>query len=429
MYIGIDLGTTACKAARFDEAGALQAFFCKEYGLICRDGLVEQDAEIWYQLVLEALRTVSAPGVRGISISTQGVALIPVDAHGLPLCNAISWLDVRAGTEAAALSSAVGGDYIRSVTGKTCGGSYVLPKLIWLRTNRRELYDKADKFLLPLDYLNLRLTGRAVTDYTMAGGTMAYDIQNKCYDPRLLQAAGVDEARLAEVSCMGTPVGMLLPQVARETGLPLDCTVYLGGQDQKLAALGAGIDESTVTVSLGTASAVTRLARELPQYPPCSVFRFDEACYSLEGVLDTSGAALKWLMGILKQPDYEAMNRLAEEAGSANGVIFHTDLTAGGSIENLHLCTTPGNLVYALMEGVSRAIGQLAQAMGGCEQLVVFGGGARSDIWCSILAQTIGKTVLVPQTEETGILGAARLASRMTLPPAKIQKQYMKKEK
>lgn len=429
MYIGIDLGTTVCKAARLDETGAVQAFFCKEYDLICRDGLVEQDAEVWYQLVLEALRAVGAPSVRGISISTQGVAVVPVDAQGLPLSNAISWLDVRAGAEAASLSRAVGADYIRAVTGKTCGGSYVLPKLIWLRENRRALYDKAHKFLLPLDYLNLRLTGRALTDYTVAGGTMAYDIHNKCYDQRLLQAAGVEESKLAEVACMGTPVGTLLPQVLRETGLPSHCTVYLGGQDQKLAALGAGIDKDTVTVSLGTASAVTRLAEQMPQAAPCSVFRFDARCYSLEGVLDTSGAALKWLMGILGQPDYAAMNRLAEEAGTAGGVVFHSDLTAGGSIENLHLSTTPGNLVYALMEGVSRAIGRLAQAMGGCEKLVVFGGGARSDIWCQILAQTTKKTVCVPQTEETGILGAARLASQMALPAAQIKKQYLTKEK
>lgn len=423
MYIGIDLGTTACKAARFDEAGREVARFHREYGLITENGFVEQDAALWWALVLEALRAVGAPGVRGISISTQGVALVPVDEMGTPLCNAISWLDVRASREAAELEQAAGVDYIRNVTGKTCGGSYVLPKLMWLRKNRRSLYDRAHKFLLPLDYLNLRLTGRAVTDYTVAGGTMAYDIQNKCYDPKLLQAAGVAENKLAAVACMGTLVGTLLPEVAEQTGLP-ECAVYLGGQDQKLAALGAGINESTVTVSLGTASAVTRLVRQLPEALPCSAFRFDEAHCSLEGVLDTSGAALKWLMGILGQPDYEAMNRLAQQAGSGGGVVFDTDLTAGGSIENIHLSTTPGNLVYALMEGVGRAIGRLTDAMGGCEKLVVFGGGARSDIWCRILAQTTGKTVCVPQTEETGILGAARLASQMTLPPAKVMKTY-----
>lgn len=424
MYIGIDLGTTACKAVRYDKTGAVQAQFHREYGLIAKDGFVEQDANIWWELVLEGLTAVASPTVRGISLSTQGVAVVPVDEEGVPLSNAISWLDTRAGEEAKALETAVGGEYIRRVTGKTCGGSYVLPKLMWLRKHRPALYDTAHRFLLPLDYLNLRLTGRALTDYTVAGGTMAYHIEKKCYDPILLQAAGIEEEKLAQVACMGTAVGRLLPAVAAQTGLPPECAVYLGGQDQKLAALGAGIDESTVTVSLGTASAVTRLAGRLPEELPCSAFRFDEAHCSLEGVLDTSGGALKWLMGILGQPDYEAMNRLAEEAGSAGGVIFHTDLTAGGEIQNLKLRTTPGNLVYALMEGVSRAIGLLADAMGGCEKLVVFGGGARSDIWCRILANTTGKTVCVPQTEETGCLGAARLASQRRLLHAPVKKTY-----
>lgn len=424
MYIGIDLGTTACKAARFNDRGEVLAQYHREYGLITENGFVEQDAALWWELVLEALQAVAAPTVRGISISTQGVALVAVDAQGLPLCNAISWLDTRASAEAAELQQVLGEAYIRRVTGKSCGGSYVLPKLMWLRRHCPELYDRAYKFLLPLDYLNFRLTGRAFMDYTMAGGTLAYDNQLKCYDTTLLQAAGIQAEKLAEVACMGTLVGQLLPEVAAAVGLPADCAVYLGGQDQKLAALGAGIQRDTVTVSLGTASAVTRLADALPEALPCSAFRFDDEQFSLEGVLDTSGAALKWLMILLGQPDYEAMNRLAREAGGSDGVVFHTDLTAGGRIEGLKLSTTAGNLVYALMEGVGRAIGAAICQMGGCERLVVFGGGAKSDIWCSILAQTTGKTVCVPQTEETGVLGAARLASQMTLSPANVGKIY-----
>ena len=429
MFIGIDLGTTACKAARFDESGRIVAQFHKEYGLIARDGFVEQDAGLWWQLILEGLKAVGASTVRGISISTQGVALVPVDEAGIPLSNAISWLDTRAGEEAELLENALGRASIFAITGKTCGGSYVLPKLMWLRKHRPEIFEKARYYLLPLSYLNLRLTGQVLTDYTAAGGTMAYDLQKKRYDPALLEAAGVPEEKLAPVACMGTPVGTLLPRVARETGLP-ECMVYLGGQDQKLAALGAGIEEGTVTVSLGTASAVTRLTDALPaDNAGISAFRFDDSHFSLEGVLDTSGGALKWLMGILGGESYEEMNRLAREAGSAGGLTFDTDLTAGGSIQGLTLATTRGHLVYALMEGVGRALGSLVQKMGGCEKIVAFGGGARSEIWCQILAQTTGKTVCVPQTEETGVLGAARLASQMTIPSAQIKKQYMTKEK
>lgn len=424
MYIGIDLGTTACKAARFDPQGRVLAGFHKEYSLITQDGFVEQDACLWWEMVCEALKMLATPAVQGISISTQGVALVPTDANGHPLANAISWLDTRAKQEACQLEEMLGHDYIAAATGKHCSGAYGLPKLMWLRKHRPELYESARYFLLPLDYLNLRLTGRAVSDYTVAGGTMAYNMEKRTYDPMLLQAAEVDERKLAEVSCMGTSVGKLLPSVAEQTGLPADCVVYLGGQDQKLAALGAGIDSGTVTVSLGTASAVSRLTEKPIAPDGVSAFRFDDGHCSLEGVLDTSGAALKWLMGIVGGESYEEMNRLAREAGNAGGVLFDTDLTAGGSIRNLKLETTVGNLVCALMEGVSRSIGKLAEKMGGCERLVVFGGGARSDVWCQIVANTTNKTVCVPQTEETGILGAAMLASQMQIPSAGIQKIY-----
>ena len=414
MYIGIDLGTTACKAARFDKNGSVQASYHKEYGLICREGMVEQDAQLWYQLVLEALTAVAAPTVRGISISTQGIALVPVDREGMPLMNAISWLDTRAEAQARRLDSG----YVKAVTGRNCTGAYVLPKLLWLKENRPDIWAKAHMFLMPLDYLNLRLAGRAVTDYTMAGGTMAWDLQKKAYDANLL--SGVEEGRLPEVACMGTAVGKLLRSVAKTTGLPEGCILYLGGQDQKLAALGAGIEEGTVTVSLGTATAVSRFVPGRADVD-ASLFRFDEDHYASEGVLDTSGAALKWLMGILGQPDYQAMNALAEQAGSSGGVVFHTDMTAGGRLENLKLETTPGQLVYALMEGVSRAVGEMA---GDSQRLVLFGGGAKSEIWCRIMARTTGKTVCVTDTAETGIRGAAILASQGQLKPAAITKKF-----
>ena len=90
MYIGIDLGTTACKAARFSARGEVLAQYHREYGLITRESFVEQDAQLWWQMVLEALRALADSQVQGISISTQGLALVAADAEGIPLGNAIS---------------------------------------------------------------------------------------------------------------------------------------------------------------------------------------------------------------------------------------------------------------------------------------------------------------------------------------------------
>ena len=429
MYIGVDLGTTGCKVVLFDGEGTPRKEFNEEYSLICYDGFVEQDANLWLELVCRGMAYVRedcAETICGISVSTQGISVVPVDEKGTPLANAITWLDVRAGEENEALLAAVGADEIYRITGKFANPCYTLPKLMWLKKHAPALYAAARKFLLPLDFLNFHLAGRAVCDYSVAGGIMAYDLQEKCYSQKLLEAAGVDEKLLPEVACMGTFVGGLLPAIAEKTGLPAGCPVYLGGQDQKLAALGAGIGEDAVTVSLGTATAVTRLTESLPAEKNFSRFRFHDTLYSYEGVVDTSGAALKWLKNLLGVETYEEMNRLAQEAGSAGGVTFDPALTTGAAFTGLTLGTTRGNLVYALLEGVSRRIGQLVQEMGGAKRLYLFGGGSKSPVWCQILAQVTGCEVAALSTPETASLGAAILASQGMLPPAKPAKFYYK---
>ena len=430
MYIGIDLGTTGCKAVLYDSEGSALCEFNKEYSLICRDGLVEQDAEIWWSLVIEALLFVTkehgGDGVRGISISTQGIAVVPVDAEGRTLANAISWLDVRADAEADVLEARFGREAIYKKTGKFCNPEYTLPKLMWWKTHDPELFERTYKFLLPLDFLNLRLTGRAVCDYTIAGGTMAYNISEKKYDDELLAFAGVSEDRLPVVGCMGDLVGKILPEVAALTGISPDCEVYLGGQDQKLAAIGAGIDETSVTVSFGTATAVTKLTKTLPEEVDFSRFRFNDEYYSYEGVVSTSGAALKWAANtIFAEKSYKELDRLAIEAGSSAGVTFDTDLTDCGVISGITLGTTQGNIGYALFEGVSRAIAGFAADMGDYDKLYVFGGGSKSEIWCQILADVSGKKIAALSTPETASLGAAILASGGKLKPAKTAREYI----
>ncbi len=429
MYIGIDLGTTGCKAVLYDSEGTALCEFNKEYSLICRDGLVEQDAELWWHLVTEALVFVTkdhGDDVRGISVSTQGIAFVPVDEEGRTLANAISWLDTRATEEADLLEAEFGRDVIYKKTGKFCNPEYTLPKLMWMKRYEPELFEKAHKFLLPLDFLNMRLTGRAVCDYTIAGGTMAYNIIEKRYDAELLAFAGVDADRLPEVGCMGDLVGKILPEVADFTGISPDCEVYLGGQDQKVAALVAGIEESSVTVSFGTATAVTKLTKAFPDEVGFSRFRFNDDYYSYEGVVSTSGAALKWAANtIFAGKSYKELDRLAEEAGTSGDVVFDTDLTYGGTVSGLTLGTTTGNIIYALFEGVSRDIAGFAREMGDYDKLYVFGGGSKSEIWCQILADVSGKRIVSLNTPETASLGAAILASGGKLPPATTAGEYI----
>ena len=429
MYIGIDLGTTACKTTAYDASGSVLAEYESEYELITRDGGVYQDASEWWGQVSLGIRSVVAEcgdnTVDGISASTQGISIVPTNERGTPLFLSVNWLDTRAKEECAALVDRFGADHIHRVTGKIAQPSYSLPMIMRFAREYPEVFSHASHICLPLDFINLRLTGRHITDYTIAGGTMAFDIARREYDAELLDFAGVPAAKLPEVGCMGDPVGTVLPEVAAELGITGEMRVYLGGQDQKLAALGAGIEDGAMTVSIGTATAVTKLLDSLPDDPALSLFRFDRERFSAEGVVATSGSALKWFKSsFFGGARYRDLDILAEEAGSGGGVRIDPDFTTGASITGLTLGTSAGNVLYALYEGVSRQIAEKVARMGGAEYLKVFGGGSRGDIWCRILADTARVPVAVCDTPQTACRGAAILASNGLIKPCGVKKTF-----
>ena len=430
MYIGIDLGTTGCKVVMFSPQGEILCEYNQEYELIFQGTYVEQDANLWWSLVQDGIwNVVSTTGlsdITAISVSTQGISFVPVDRKGTPLSNAISWLDMRAGEMAERLKEAFGPEKIYEKTGIECEADYSLPKLMWLLENEAEIYARADKILFPLDFLNLKLCGRAVCDYTIAGGTMLYNIREKCWDRDLLDFSGIAPEKLPDVACMGTPIGMLLPEVAEYCGIHPGCQVILGGQDQKLAAIGAGIRPGVCTVSFGTATAISKLSDgTLPYDKHAALFPFEENTYISEFSLSTTGAALRWLVKTMcPDKSYKEIDQLALLSGpGAGGVTFETDLATGGTLSGLTLSTTLPDIIYALFEGVSRDICDGVQRLGGAEELLVFGGGAKSDIWCKILSRICQMPVSILDTPETAALGAAILASGKRMLGAGVKKQ------
>ena len=430
MYIGIDLGTTGCKTVLFGSDGRVLCEYNKEYELIFKGTYVEQDANDWWRLVLEGMKyVVSESGVseiKGISVSTQGISFVPVDDFGNTLYNAISWLDMRAEAECELLNLQYGHEKVFNITGKHCLADYSLPKIRWFSDNCTDVLKNTYKILFPLDYLNLKFCGKAVTDYTIAGGSMLYDIHEKKWHKELLEFAGITEDILPDVLPMGTDIGELLPDVAKAAGIEDGCRVYLGGQDQKLAAIGAGIGDGICTVSFGTATAISRLGKaiEFDENSDVTLFRFDDNNYISEVALMTTGAALRWLTRTLYGGiSYKEMDKLAAESEpGANGVKFMSDLSVGGVSSGITLSTTSADIVYALYEGVSEDISKAVSSLGGAECLKVFGGGAKSEIWCRILARVSGIDVEILSIAETASLGAAILASGGLIAPAAVKK-------
>lgn len=187
MYLlGVDLGTTGCKSMVFTYSGDILSSEYIEYDLIIgENGHIEQDADLWWQVVRTTVKNaihssgIDGKKIKALSISSQGISFVPVDEAGNTLMNAISWLDSRAVNEAKAISHALGDQAIFSAMGKPVLPIYVLPKLMWIKKNRPYIYKSTWKFLMAMDFLIYRFCGVIVTDYSMASGTLAYNLLEK----------------------------------------------------------------------------------------------------------------------------------------------------------------------------------------------------------------------------------------------------------
>ena len=459
-YLAIDLGTTGCRSILFDSALHQVCDAYEEYGLITpKEKWTEQDAELWWTLTLrtakEVIRKSGIPGhqISGISISSQGITIVPVDKNLNPLCNAISWLDVRPEKQCEQIEQDFGFREMFTHTGKQINPCYSLPKILWLRDELPEVYAQTWKFLMPMDFLIGKLTGRCVTDHSMASGTLMYDIKNCCWSKKVLDKYGIKESQLPELAWSGDVAGHILPDVAEELGMSTDCIVAVGAQDQKCAAVGAGLKDGVMTMSLGTCAAICKLWNEAKTEGDtrigwCGYVR--EGTWVTEGVINTAGSCLRWLRDTMFPGEsYDTINEEAADAiRRESSLMFYPYMNGPSSPDNypdsdgcfygVNLATKRGDFAMAVMEGVAFQIRIMLEAMeayGNVHTLVLFGGGANSSLWCQIIADVTGMKITVPDTAEAASAGAAVLAgmatgefSRNDSPTIRYEKQYIPTE-
>jgi len=446
LLLSIDVGTTACKAAVFTPDGAILALAYREYPLIHPGArLVEQDAEQWWQLIMElilectkAIGNAQRAQIKAIGISAQGITFVPVDQAGNPTANAITWLDSRAVDEADDLQKQFGAKGIFKTTGVQPNPVYMLPKMIWLRKNRPEVYAKTHRFCTCQDFIIHRFTGYYVTDFSIAGGSMMYDMKSLDWSEELLAAAFLPKTKLPRLAGAGAVVGTLQKPVAETLLLPDDTLVVLGGHDQECAGLGAGLQGDNMTVSLGTAAIVLAStgAPVLDEKMRISCLpSVEKDQWILEAAVSVGGAGLRWIRdmlrdfaGALPQPaqslDYDGLTALA--AGVCAGesdVLFFPHLTgatapywvpASGMFYGISLATRVEHLVQAILEGWAFQVRHNVEIMKELAydpaEIVIFGGGAKNAFLLQLMANIIGKPVQVPSTPEAALLGAAILA-------------------
>jgi len=448
LILCIDLGTTGCHAVIFDEKGQQISRSYQEYKSIylpCR--WIDHDPKTWLQAVKktvkEAVKKIEYDKncISAVAVTSQRATVIPVDKKGSPLDNAILWQDKRAIEETQQLINEYGTEKIYNITGLRVDPYFTLPKLLWLKKNKTEIYNHCFIFLPVQDFIIHFLTGEFKTDWTQASRTMLFNIDELRWDKDLIKSVGIDFNKLPEAVPPGSIISGVNRAASDELGLPKGIPVIAAGGDQQCAAIGLGVVKAgIVEVNTGTGSFVLvnrdKPVKDFNQRLICSASSI-AGKWVLEAPIFTTGSIYRWFRDNIGQVSvknqiksridaYQIMNSEAEkEPLGANGLLLVPHFAASaapywnpearGILFGLSLGHKSSSIIRAILEGIAfeiqKNIGIMESYTEEIKEVRISGGLTRSEIFNQIQADIYGKTVIKTDYEDASILGAAAIAA------------------
>jgi xylulokinase len=421
VLVGLDVGTTGVKAVAISPTGEVLARAEEGYPLATtRPGWAEQDPDDWWRASEAALVRLDIVKPAGIGLSGQMHGLVCLGEDGRPLRPAILWNDQRTGAECAEIEERVGLERLIGLTGNRALPGFTAPKLLWVRKNEPQVFERIAHVLLPKDYVRLRLTGERAIDVADASGTLLFDVAGRRWSDEVLAAL--------ELRADWLPRALESPVVSGATadGVP----VAAGAGDQAAGALGVGVDRpGPLSVVLGTSGVVFAALPSFAADPEARVHAFCHAvpgAWHAMGVMLSAAGSLRWFRdAFAPAEDYASLIGEAERwPPGAEGAVFlpylagertpHADPGARGAFTGLSIRHDRGALVRALLEGVSYGLRDSLELLAGLgprpEAGRVSGGGARSELWLRIAASVLGVPLERTAVEEGAAYGAALLA-------------------
>ena len=432
MYIGVDLGSTNIKAAIYDKNFNLVDRQSRPVNYIRENGFVEFDAYVYCRdligLLADMVEKNHVAKVHEIAFTGQAESLVVLGHHGRPLMNAISWMDERSVEECKVLAEKFDSATCEAVTGQMA----VLPtwpatKILWLKNNRPEIYQKADCYMMLKDYIVYCLTGNKVGDMSIATFTFYFDIYKKAYWKEMLDTIGVSERQLPALCEPCTVAGTLTADVAEQMGLTTATKVNVGTLDHFAGMIGTGnIEKGGITLSTGTVMALATMssAEEGRNTGIAMHYGFIPNTYVMLPVVESGGVSLEWFRRSCMNCDYDHMNAELAKRGD-NELLFlpylvgtsapEFDAQVNGVFWGLRQEHDAIDMAGAVMEGVSFVLRKNCEhiAKNGVElkSIIATGGGAKSAIWCQMQADITGLPVSIPKEKEAACLGAALIAA------------------
>ena len=446
LLVGIDVGTTSLKSVLFDAQGRVLAAASQEYPtLYPQPNWAEQDPDAWWRATCATLQQLfagtryGAGRVAAVGISCQAPSLVAVDRNGRPLAPALIWMDRRSEPECAWLRDQVGQAAITQTNGGRIDPYYMVPKWLWVKANRPEQYRATHQALQANGYIVHKLCGVYSMDLSHGPLTLAFDSRKGDWSDTLLDAMGLDRAKLPPIYPCSAVVGQVSRAAALACGLAPGTPVVAGMADGTAASLEAGLVNVGDAVEMTGQSTVLLICSDQP-YLGDALIPLGHAVpgrHLVVGALVASGGALRWFRDQLGEAERDAaaqqgidpFDLLTEAAAAsppgANRLLFLPylygerspiwDSDARGVLMGLTLATQKRDLVRAILEGTAYGLRHnveaAAQAGFALTSLACVGGGARSALWNQIKADVLKRPVRLPRAAIGAPLGDAIVAA------------------
>jgi xylulokinase len=440
-----DTGTGGDKAVLTDLRGQIIHSAYQEYGVIYpKPDWVEQDPEgLWQAVASTTCQVIAEAGIdpaeiMGVGISAQMFNLLPVDVNGTPLSRMLSWLDARSVHQADELLQGDMPDFLFKHTGNLPTAKDIIPKILWLKEEQPELWQKTYKLLDCKEYIIYKLTGRIATDWHGASVYFLFDPLQKTWSKEVCLRLGIPIEMLPEAYPCTTVIGELTPTAAELTGLLSGTPVVICAGDVAVAQTGAGANaDGKAHLAVGTATWIglsSNKFRNNPQKPFWALNHIDPQKWIIAGEMETGGGALRWFRDLMFTNEtllahqsgtsaYAVINQLAASIEPGSDKLLFTPWLSGerapvldhyarGAWVGISLGHTKAHFARSVMEGVAYQLRWICEAL---EQeglpvgaINAIGGGSTSPVWTQIISDVIGRELhVVKNPLEAGAIGAA----------------------
>ena len=447
FLLGVDIGTSGTKTVLFDEAGNTVASAVEEYPLYQPNvGWAEQDPEDWWMATYTTIKQVvsksgiNAAEIKGIGLSGQMHGAVLLDQNNNVLRKAIIWCDQRSFAECDQITSTIGKERLIEITANPALTGFTASKILWVRNNEPQIYEKVKKILLPKDYIRFKLTGEFATEVSDASGMQLMDIPARKWSDEVLGKLSIERSMLGELYESQEVTGKVNKDASLLTGLEVGTIVVGGAGDQAAGAIGNGIVRpGVVSSTIGTSGVVFAFSQNVSIDPLGRVHTFCHAVpntWHIMGVTQGAGLSLKWFRDnfcieekrtaeLMKVDPYMLMDKEAEKVNAGcSGLIYlpylmgertpHLDPNAKGVFFGLSAKHEKQDMIRSVMEGVVYSLKdclEIIKEMGvDVSEVRASGGGGKSPLWRQMQADVFGTEITTINSSEGPALGVALLA-------------------